>query len=202
MEPLKETIGIKGRLSIIELPHDMSDEELRYWLEPETELDPETGLYRIKRPARMSAGEQRSRTVLEANNLITNAGMTQLLNNMSVTGQGTMQTFAQIFSVGNGLITGVARTDTSVVGDGFASGSRKVPASFSIVGFTTTIISNFASGDAVSVWTNAGFYGFKVSGAQNATTTAGTGQLNTHVLFPFNKGAIAIGVAYSFSLTN
>src|SRR5215472_8096185 len=101
MEPIKETLSIKGRVRILALDHDMADEELRYWLEPETELG-EDGLYHIVRPARWSEEEQRRRTVLEADNLITNAGMASLLTNLSVTGQGNMQCFAQILAVGNG----------------------------------------------------------------------------------------------------
>ena len=201
MEPIKETLSITGHVALIELPHDMTDEELRYWLEPETEQGPD-GLYRIVRPARMREEEQHRRTVLEVDNLITTAGMAQLLNNMSVAGQGMMQAFTQIFSVGYGTIQGVIRSDTSVAGDGFGTNSRKAPTTFSIVGFTTTIMTNFASGDAAGTWTNAGFYGFKPSGAQNATTTAGTGQLNTHLLFNFVKGASAIAVAYTMTIGN
>jgi hypothetical protein len=201
MEPIKERLGIKGHIKIIELDHDMSDEELRYWLEPETELGPD-GLYRIKRPARMSEEEKERRTVLRAENLITNSGMSQLLNNMAVTGQGNMQCFAQIFAVGNGAISGVTRGDTSIAGDGFATNSRKVPASFSSVGFLTIITSNFASGDAVGTWTNCGLVGFKPSGSQNATTTANTGQVNTHLLFNFVKGSSTYAVAYTLSVSN
>ena len=196
-----ENIDIEGRIRLMALPEDWTDEELRYWLEPETELGTD-GLYHIVRPARMSEEEKRRRTVLEVKNLLTNLGVTQLLNNISVQGQGNMQAFAQIFSVGNGLIAGVLRSDTAVAGDGFGTNSRKVPASFSIVGFATTITMNYASGDAAGTWTNAGFYGFKVSGAQNATTTTATGQLNSHVLFPFSKGAAAYAVAYIFTISN
>lgn len=198
---LQETLDIHGKIIIYRLDHDMSDEELRYWLEPETALG-DDGLYHIVRPARWSEQEKARRKELEIDNLITNAGMTQLLNNLSVTGQGNMQAFAQIFSVGNGAITGVTRADTSVAGDGFATGARKAPASFSIVGFVSTITVNFLSTDAVSTWTNAGFYGFKPSGSQNASTTTGTGELNTHCLFPYSKGSVAVAVLYAFSLAN
>lgn len=201
MDISEQPLDLHGRIRLYALPEDWTDEELRYWLEPETELG-EDGLYHLVRKPRMSQEERERRTVLTAKNLIMNVGMTQLLNNMSVSGQGNMQAFAQIFSVGNGSISGVTRTDTSVAGDGFGTNARKVPASFSIVGFTTTITTNYASGDANGTWTNAGLYGFKVSGAQNATTTTATGQLNTHVLFNFVKGASAIAVAYSFSLSN
>ena len=201
MEPIEEHLSIKGHVRLIQLDHDMTDEELRYWLEPETELG-EDGLYHIVRPARWSAEEIARRTVLEADNLITNAGMASLLTNLSVTGQGNMQCFAQIFGVGNGAISGVTRGDTVIAGDGFATGSRKVPASFSVVGFVTTITSNFLSTDAVGTWTNCALVGFKPSGSQNATTTSGTGQVNTHLIFNFVKGSSAIAVAYMLTLSN
>lgn len=201
MDIEEEPLGIHGRMRLIALPEDWTDAELRYWLEPETELG-EDGLYHLVRQPRMSEEERQRRTILTAKNLITNAGMTQILTNQSVPGQGNMLAYAQIFGVGNGAISGVTRTDTTIAGDGFASGSRKVPASYSVIGFTTTITTNFASGDAVGTWTNAALVGFKVSGAQNATTTSGTGALMSHVLFNFVKGASAIAVAYSFSLSN
>lgn len=201
MEPIKDSLSIKGHVKLIQLDYDMTDEELRYWMEPETELG-EDGLYHLVRGPRMSEEERERRTILTAKNLITNAGMTQVLTNQSVPGQGNMLAYAQIFAVGNGAISGVTRTDTTIAGDGFASGSRKVPASYSVIGFSTTITTNFASGDAVGTWTNAALVGFKVSGAQNATTTSGTGALMSHVLFNFVKGASAIAVAYSFSLSN
>lgn len=184
-----DTLGIKGIITVHEIP-DWCDEEFAV------------------RWARMSEGEKRSRQVRladgrwQAENLITNVGITQLLNNMSVSGQGNMQAFAQILSVGNGTLTGVTRSDTSVAGDGFTTGARKVPASFAITGFSTTITTNFASGDAAGTWTNIGLYGLAVSGAQNATTASGTGQLNTHALFSFVKGSSAYAVAYTFTLSN
>lgn len=201
MEPIRESIGITGHIKIIELDRDYTDEELRDLLDPVTELGPD-GLYHIVRPAKMSEEEKARRTVLEADNLITNAGITQLLNNMAVSGQGNMQAFAQILAIGNGAISGVTRGDTSIAGDGFASGSRKVPASFTSVGFLTIVTTNFASGDAVGTWTNLGLVGFKPSGSQNATTTANTGQVNTHLLINFVKGASAYAVAYSLSVSN
>lgn len=186
----QENIGIKGIITIHEIPVWWTDKDFKYYW------------------PRMSRGEQRSRQVplddgrWQAENLITNVGITQILNNLSVTGQGNMQAFAQILSVGNGTITGVTRADTAVIGDGFTTGARRVPASFSTVGFTTTIVTNFGSGDAVGTLTNLGLYGFAVSGAQNATTLSGTGQLNTHAPFSYTKGASAIAVNYMFSLSN
>lgn len=178
-----ERLGIEGMITLHEIP-DWTDEEFRrYW-------------------PRMSEEERERRVILQTKNLITNAGIANILNNLSTAGLGQQQPLTQILSVGNGAISGVTRADTSVAGDGFGTNARKAPTTFAIVGFTTTITTNYASGDANGTWTNAGFYGFKVSGGQSATTTSGTGALMTHVLFNFVKGASAIAVAYSFSLSN
>lgn len=193
-----EKIGYKGIISLHEIPN-WTDEELAYWWTPETALI--DGLWQIVRPARMSEGEKRSRLVMPPfENLITNTGITLLLTNNSVAGQGSMNPFAQILSVGNGTITGVTRGDTSVAGDGFTTGARKAPASYSIVGFSTTIVFNFASTDAVGTWTNTGLYGW--SGSANASTTSGTGSLMTHALFSYTKNSTAIAVNYAFLLSN
>lgn len=191
-----EAIAIHGMITLHEIP-DWTDEEFRYWWCPETDR-----LGNILQPSRISEGEKRSRIVAEAENLITNAGLALILNNLSVSGQGNMQPLTQILSVGNGTIAGVARTDTAVAGDAFGTNARKASASFSTTGFSTTIVTNYASGDAVGTWTNIGWYGFKVSGSQNATTSAGTGALATHALFNFVKGAAAYAVNYVFTLSN
>jgi len=52
-----EAIGLEAQISIIALPHDMTDEEFRYWYEPETEFGPD-GLSHIVRPARISTEPQ------------------------------------------------------------------------------------------------------------------------------------------------
>lgn len=176
-----EPIKYKGLITLHEIPEWTDAEFARLW------------------PA-MSAGEKRSRQVAEAENLITNTGLTLLLTNMSVSGQGNMNPFCQILSVGNGAISVIARTDTSVAGDGFASGSRKAPASFSVSGFQTTIAFNFASGDALGSWTNLGLYGYKTASSQAATTTAGTGALMTHAFITYGKvGAIAVNYVFIYS---
>jgi len=197
-----DTIGIKGIIRIHAIP-EWDDDEFRYWWCPPTDRHG-----RVTGTARISAGEKRSRQVpladgrMQAENLITSNGLALILNNLSVTGQGSMQCMAQILSVGNSVITGVTRGDTSVAGDGFTTGARKVPASFAITGFSTSITTNFGSADAVGTWTNIGLYGFNPSGSQNASTTAGTGQLITHALFSFVKGSSSYAVNYMFLLSN
>lgn len=202
-----EYIGVKGILTLHQLPADWSDEELRYWWEPKTAWDEKRG-WVIVRPARMSDERKAAMIVPLATgerykeNLITNLGIANILNNIGVASQGNQQPLAQILSVGNGAISGVARADTSVSGDGFTSGARKVPASNTTVGFTTTIVTNYGSGDGVGTWTNIGLYGFAVSGAANATTSSGTGALMTHALYSFVKGATAYAVNYVMLLSN
>lgn len=178
-----EPINYRGIITLHEIPEWSDTEFAHAW-------------------ARMSAGEKRSRMVGETENLLTNTGLTLLLTNMSVTGQGSMNPFAQILSVGNGAVSTIARTDTAVAGDGFATGARKAPASFSVSGFQTTIAFNFASGDAVGTWTNLGIYGFKTSGAQAATTSTGTGALMTHAFITYGKASSAIAVNYVFIYAN
>lgn len=180
-----DTLGIHGIITLYEIPSQWTDQDF-------------ATLWPI-----MHKEEKRSRQILEVENLITNAGIATLLNNMSVAGQGNMQPFAQILSVGNGTLSGVTRADTSVVGDGFVPTARKAPASFRVSGFSTIVLFNFAATDAVGTWTNCGVYGMNVSGAQQATTTPATGQLNTHVLFSYVKNnSTAIGINYTFLLSN
>lgn len=179
-----DTIGIHGIITIHAIP-DWTDEELAYWW------------------PRMSDEAKAQRQVLPpVHNLMTNAGISLFLANNSKSGAGNMYPFAQILSVGNGAFTGAGRELTAVSGDGFSSGSRKASASDSQVGFQSTIIFNFASGDAVGTWSNAGLYSFKRSTSQNATTTTGTGELATIAAYPFVKGSTAYAVQYVLTLSN
>lgn len=182
-----DTIGIHGIITIHEIP-DWCDEEFAI------------------RWAAMTEDEKRARQVRladgkwQAENLITNTGIALILKNLSVAGQGQLQPVTQILSLGNGSLSGVTRADTSVAGDGFATNSRKAPSSFAVTGFTTTITTNFASGDAVGTITNLGFFGW--NGSANATTVTASGALMSHALFSYVKGSSAIAVAYTFTLSN
>ncbi len=196
--------GLDGILRIYAIPEEFAQNKELFdaWWMPETEQGPD-GFYRIVRDARISDEAKAQRLAAPpVHNLITNLGIALILSNLSVTTQGSMQPVTQIMSAGNGTCTGVLRGDTSVPGDGFTTGARKAPASFAVVGFLTTIITNFASGDGVGTWTSVGWYGYKVAGAQNATTTTGTGALMTHALFPFVKGSSAYSLNYSFLMSN
>jgi len=179
-----DTIGIHGIITIHEIP-EWTDEELAYWW------------------SRMSDEAKAQRQVKEpVHNLLTNTGVNLFLANNSKASQGSMFPWSQILSVGNGAFTGASRELIAVSGDGFASGSRKVPASDSQIGFQSTLVFNFGTGDAVGTWTNAGLYGYKTSTAQDATTTAGTGALMTIAAYPFVKGSVAYAVQYVLTLQN
>lgn len=192
--------GIDGILSLYEIPNEFAENKELFdaWWMPKTELGSD-GLYHIIEPARISDEAKAQRLVMEPrHNLITNAGISRILNNLSVTVQASMQPVTQIMSVGNLTCTGVLRTDTSVPGDGFATGARKAPTSFSVNGFLTTIVTNFATTDAVGTWTSCGWYG-----GGSATTTTGTGTLYSHCLFPFAKSnLVSYSLNYVFLMGN
>lgn len=201
IETISEPEGI---ITLYEIPEEwaQNDELFRaIWL-PKTELGKD-GLYHIIEPARISDEAKAGRMAKPpTRNLFTTLGYTLLLANLSVANQNQQFPITQILSIGNILSAGVTRGDTTVAGDGFASGSRKAPVSYSVVGFLTTISINFAAGDALGNWTDLGFYGFSIAGSQNATTATGTGALMTHARYPFNKTSIAYSVQYAFLLNN
>lgn len=187
-----------GIITIHKIPDEWTDEDFKHWFCPVTAPNGQ-----ILQPARISDEKKQEWLVpldngdLFAKNLITNAGISQLLTNHGVQTQAAMQPFSQILSLGNGSITGVTRADTSVAGDGFATGARKAPASHANTGFSVTVTTNFLTTDAPGLITNLGFYG-----GGSATTTTGTGTLLSHALFNFNKGSVAYAVNYVFIYQN
>lgn len=193
-----EPFGIHGIITLHKIPGEWSDEDFKYWYCPVTAPNGD-----ILVPARISDETKRSWLVpinggkLCVENLIMNAGISQLLTNIGVQTQAAMQPFSQILSVGNGAISGVTRADTFVNGDAFGTNARKAPASHANTGFSVMVTTSYAAGDAAGTWTNIGFYG-----GGSATTTAATGTLETHALFSFAKGAIAYAVQYVFILSN
>lgn len=194
-----ETISLpRGILTVHKIPDEWTDADFKHWWCPVTAPNGQ-----ILQPARLSDAIKREWQVplddgrMQAENLITNAGINQLLTNIGVQAQASMQPFSQILSVGNGAITGVTRADTAVAGDGFTTGARKAPASHANTGFSVMVTTNFGSGDAVGTLSNAGLYG-----GGSATTTTGTGTLYTHCLFSFSKGATSYAINYCFVFQN
>lgn len=193
---------MQGKLILYELPEDWSEEEFDELWRPKMERD-EQGRAHLLRSARLSDEQKARWAVLEAENMIMNRGMTQILNNLSVPGVGQMQPFGQVLSLGNGAITGITRTDTGVSGDGFGTNSRKTLPASSLISFHLVIVSvSYAGGDANGTLTNGGLYGVNASTGQQATTSAGTGQLNTHVMLNYPKGGNAIAIDYVFIIKN
>lgn len=193
-----EHIHPHGIVTLHKIPDAWSDADFRHWWCPVTAPDGT-----ILQPARLSDETKRAWLTpldngsLYAENLITNNGISQLLTNHGVQAQASMQPFSQILSMGNGSISGVTRADTSVAGDGFATGARKAPASHANTGFSVTITTNFLGTDAVGTWSNGGMYG-----GGSATTTTGTGTLLSHFLFSFSKGSNAYALNYVFLYSN
>lgn len=193
-----EHIHPHGIVTLHKIPDAWSDEDFKHWWCPVTAPNGQ-----ILQPARISNETKRAWLQplddgsLYVENLITNNGISQLLTNIGVQAQASMQPFAQILAVGNGSISGVTRADTTLPGDGFATGSRKAPASHANTGFSVTITTNFLSTDAVGTWSSLALFG-----GGSATTTSATGTMETHALFSFNKGSNAYAVNYVVLLSN
>lgn len=188
-----EPLAVHGIVTLHKIPDEWTDEDFKYYWCPLTAPNGQ-----ILQPARISDETKRLWLAHEpVENLITNAGISQLLTNQGVQAQASMQPFSQILSMGNGAITGVTRADTSVAGDGFATGARKAPASHANTGFSVTVTTNFLTTDAVGAWSNGGMYG-----GGSATTTTGTGTLESHFLFSFTKGSVAYALNYVFLYSN
>ncbi len=195
----------QGIISLYEIPDEFAEDDdlFNYWWLPETAYVEGLGNI-IVREARISDEAKAQRLVREpVHNLMTNIGIALYLTNQSVTTQGAMFPFYQITAFGNGAFTGPTRGLTTLPGDGYASGSRKAPASYVQYGFVSTVLTNFGTGDANGTISCIGAFGYKVAGAQNATTTAGTGGCNTIASFPFTKtSANSYTLSYSFILSN
>lgn len=180
-----DTLNFKGILKIREIPSDWDDIMFRYWW-----CDERSSSGALIRKARMSEREKDRWTVLEAENMLMNAGRTQILTFM---GQLTAPAvFTQYYAVGTGTIYLVQPSDFSLTSELF----RAVPASFSLVGNAVTVTTNFSTSQANGTYTNAGIFGV------NATSTSGSGTLMTHVLYNYTKtSSQAIVNDYTMSLT-
>lgn len=180
-----ETLHFEGILRIREIPPEWDDATFRHWW-----CDERTPDGRLIRQAAMSEREKDRYTVLEAKNMLMNAGRTQLLNFAGAS--GTTTAFAMYYAVGTGSIFTVQPSDTTLTGELF----RLQPASYSIVGNAVTITTPFSTSQANGVYTNAGIFG------NNATGTANSGTLMTHLLYSYTKtSAVAIANDYTITLS-
>lgn len=182
--PNKKPEFAEGIIRIRRIP-DWSEDEYKYWWLPETD-----GHGKILRPARISEQEkEREHQIAEFSNLITTNGRNNVLNYIGSSTGSTTQ-WSQYFAVGTGAITAVSASDTSLSNEVF----RKIQNSYSVSGTQVDVNFQFGTTDAEFAYTNAGIFG------NGATSTLGSGQLQTHALFSFTKGAFAISIDYIINL--
>lgn len=106
------------------------------------------------------------------NQIMTN-GYTAISNFLGA--NGTVPGFALYLALGNGAINGVNIADT-----GLAHETQRLTSSSSVLtGNVTTVTFPLAYASSNVQFTEAGLIG------AGGTSTLGTGQLNTHLLFPF-----------------
>lgn len=186
--------AIEGIVKIREIPSDCSEADFQAWWPRLTEKERNRRNAGIGVPRmrfnlwtrRMEwTGEYRQEE--EAHNLITNLGITALLQLIDFGLTAQLHPYQQIMSVGNVPLSGVTRADTAVPGDAFVASARKVPTAHSEVGFQGTHSTLYGATDAVATWYSAGWYGYNFAMSQDATTTGGTGALMTHVMLLFVK---------------
>lgn len=182
-----ESLAIEGHLRIFQLPDGWDEATYRYWWCGQ-EQD-ERGQFLSD--ARMSRREKERYGIHESHNLMTAQGLYILLSYL-VQPYGTASNFAQYFGVGTGAISQVATADTTIA----TEIARVQPAgAFFITGNTQSITCFFGTGVGTGTWTNGGLFG------NGATSTLGTGQLLTHSLLSYPKGAgVSSTLEYTFTV--
>ncbi len=178
-----DTLHIEGILRIYEVPPELLDKNfLLKWYRHITKK----GWKHLTLADKAREGKQ----VVEAHNLITTAGRTQILNFIGAS--GSTGAFAKYYSVGTGAIYVVQPSDTALANELF----RAVPASYSVVGNQVTITTNFGTSQANGTYTEAGLWGGAASG------TLGSGTLYTHLLYSYVKvNGVAIINDYTLTAT-
>src|SRR5579883_2250177 len=153
---------VRGIIRTYEVPFE-TEEEFRCWWH------------------RFTPREKGRLLVYETHNLITQLGLNNI--NAYYAATGSIPVFALYFAVGANPISGVLIGDTSLAGEVF----RKVPTSSTIVNNVITNSTYFGptegghSGTNPVTYTNAGLFG------NGATSTSGSGQLNTHAPYAYTK---------------
>lgn len=184
-------LKIRGIIRVYTYPQEWDIPTLNYWC-----CDERDRQGHLLHAPRMGQKAKTRYLVYETENLITNAGIANILTMLSAQ-PGNANWFSQVFSCGNYPITGVARTDTQVAGESGLVNNRKNAAGYSITGSQTDIAYVYQGGDANGPWTNVGLYG-----GGSATTTDGTGTLQTHAMFSYDKPNTQITVDYILSISN
>ena len=165
--------GVKfhGLLRIRDIPQEWTEDEFKYWWCDEYT---ESGAWVHK--ARMSDKEKERRTIFEAQNLVLQAGITQILTFLG-TVASTTPAFGQYYAVGTGAIYLITPSDPSLASELF----RKQPTGNTIGANAVMITTQFLTTEGNGTYTNAGLFG------KNATGTANSGTLMTHLLVSFTK---------------
>jgi hypothetical protein len=161
---MSDTYKLTGMLRIYEVPEELW--LVRWWK------------YVRKKGWKYLTLEEKAREgklVVEAHNIVTSAGRTQILSFIGSSGSTTA--FAQYYAVGTGAIYTVSPADASLAGELF----RAVPGSFSVVGNSVTITTLFSTAQGNGTYTNSGLWG------NGATSTPGSGTLMTHLLYSYTK---------------
>lgn len=174
-----EAVKSEGIIRLSRNPFETEEEYIYWWL-PVTD-----GHGRILQPARLSAWDKAQYLELEGYNQITNTGRAQILTYIGSSSGSTVQ-WAQYFAIGTGVITATSPTDTALANEVF----RKAQTSFSVAGTQVDISFSLGISDAQVTMTNGGLYG------AGASATLGSGSLETHCLFSYTKGAIALIIDY------
>lgn len=176
---MADVLHIEGILRIYEFPADAAYEELACWW----------GCFDLCEKMRQ-VERLGGRLAIEARNLTTSAGRTQILSFIGAS--GSTNAFAQYYAVGTGTIYVVQAADTSLASELF----RAVPSTVSVIGNSVTISTPFSTSQANGTYTNAGIFG------NNATSTPNSGTLMTHLLYSYTKtSANSITNDYAITLT-
>jgi hypothetical protein len=189
MEPNKGKVPVEGIIQVRTIPDEWSDEEFKYWWAPEFD---EKG-NKIREPRIAQAERDRLFPVeYETHNLLMNPAFTQILTYMSVATSSSAQNFFQFLAIGTGVISGVARTDTTLSTEFYRQGAS----AFNPVGTMCTVSTNLLAASAQGTWTNVGIFG------NGATSTLNSGTMFSHALAAFVKGNVAKVVDYILVLSN
>jgi len=175
---------VQGIIKVRPVPFE-TEEEFTYWWCDEKD---ENGL--VIRPARMSEKEKERYTVYETENLITTNGINNILTFLGLS-SGTATLFSKWFAVGTGAISGVDRADTSLATELY----RLQPTGTAIIGYQQDVSILFTGSNGNGTWTNSGFFG------GSATSTPGSGTLETHALYSYTKTTGSVTNDYVFLLS-
>jgi len=173
-------LSFAGMIKVRVLPFDRHDEIAYWWLS-----------------GRMNERERSRYTAVEAHNLVTLAGKKALLTYLS-NQESTNPAWARQFGVGNFPIISVTPGDTSVQGEFYRNNPSAVVISNNAQGNPTTIdlTTIFSGTNGNGRWFSVGLFG------SGATSTTGTGQLNTHALISpsYVKATGNVSIDYQIQL--